>query len=65
MKHGISGTMVGDMVLSRVLGNQDVTVPEDFGTFVTAQNVDDHLQRLRQQMQEYLKRKESNNYLYS
>jgi hypothetical protein len=50
--------MVGDMVLSRMLGNKDVTVPEDFGIFVTAQNIDSHLQYLRQQMMEHLKKKE-------
>jgi hypothetical protein len=49
-------TIVGDMVLSRLIGNKDVTVPEDFGVLVTAQNVDSHLQYLRQQMEEYLKK---------
>jgi hypothetical protein len=48
--------MVGDMVLSRILGNKDVTVPKDFGIFVTAQNVDNHLQYLKQQMTEYLEK---------
>jgi hypothetical protein len=50
--------IVGNMVLSRILGNKDVTVPEDFGIFVTAQNVDSHLQYLRQQMKKYLKKED-------
>lgn len=46
--------LVGDMILSRMSGNKNENVPKDFGVFVTAQNIEQHLQRLRQQMKDYL-----------
>lgn len=49
--------IVGDMILSRMFGNKETDVPKDFGVFVTAQNIDGHLQYLRQQMKKYLKEK--------
>ena len=46
--------LVGDMILSRMSGEKNKDVPEDFGIFVTAQSIEQHLQQLRQQMKNYL-----------
>ncbi len=44
--------IVGDMILSRMFGYQNTNVPKDFGVFVTNENIDRHLQYLRQQMKD-------------
>ncbi len=49
--------IAGDMILARIFGTKGTTVPEDFGVFVTARNIDSHLQHLRRQMREYLEKK--------
>ncbi len=41
---------VGDMMLARMLGYKNVTVPADFGVFVTPENIDRHLENLRAQV---------------
>jgi hypothetical protein len=41
---------VGDLVLARILNDRNIKVPEDFGQWVTAENIDLHLKALRQQV---------------
>ncbi len=42
--------MVGDMMIARIFGDGKVKVPADFGVLVTPENVDRHLEDLRQQV---------------
>ena len=37
---------VGTMVLAKIFGKEDVWYPENFGTYVTAENADEHIARL-------------------
>ena len=39
---------VGDLILNRVLEYNEDRVPDDFGVFVTPENIDDHLAKIRQ-----------------
>lgn len=41
---------IGDMMIARMLGDETTTVPADFGLLVTSENVEAHLQRLREQI---------------
>jgi hypothetical protein len=41
---------VGDLVIARIFNDRNVKVPEDFGQWVTAENIDLHLKALRQQV---------------
>jgi len=34
---------VGDMALARIFGDESIYIPEDFGRYVTAENIDEHL----------------------
>jgi hypothetical protein len=43
-------TKVGDMMLKRMFGYPPVAVPDDFGVFVTRQNIDAHLRNLSRQL---------------
>jgi len=40
---------VGDLVIARIFNDPTVNVPEDFGRWVTRENIDHHLQALHQQ----------------
>ena len=40
-------TIVGDMMLNRMLGAPRVSIPPDFGVYVTPQNIEAHLKKLR------------------
>jgi hypothetical protein len=41
---------IGDMMIARMLGNGTTPVPADFGLLVTSENVEAHLQHLREQV---------------
>jgi hypothetical protein len=41
---------VGDLVIARIFDDRTIKVPEDFGQWVTAENIDLHLESLRQQV---------------
>ena len=41
---------VGDLVIARIFNDRTVKVPEDFGQWVTKENIDLHLKALRQQV---------------
>ena len=41
---------VGDLVIARIFNDRNIKVPEDFGQWVTAENIDLHLKALRQQV---------------
>ena len=41
---------VGDLVIARIFNDRNVKVPEDFGQWVTAENINFHLETLRQQV---------------
>ena len=41
---------VGDLVIARIFNQRNIKVPEDFGQWVTAENIDLHLKTLRQQV---------------
>lgn len=43
----------GNLVLNRMFNYQIDTVPEDFGVYVTPENLDEHLQRVRVQCQQW------------
>ncbi|MEM6838130.1 MAG: hypothetical protein AAF609_14895 [Cyanobacteria bacterium P01_C01_bin.120] len=43
----------GNLVLNRMFNHQIDTVPENFGVYVTPENVDEHLQRVRAQCQQW------------
>ena len=40
---------VGDLVIARIFNDPTVNVPEDFGRWVTRENIDLHLKALHQQ----------------
>jgi len=44
---------VGDLVIARIFNDRSINVPEDFGQWVTAENIDLHLKALRQQVSRY------------
>jgi hypothetical protein len=44
---------VGDLVIARIFNDRNINVPEDFGQWFTAENIDLHLQALRQQVSRY------------
>jgi hypothetical protein len=41
---------VGDLVIARIFNHRNIKAPEDFGQWVTAENIDLHLETLRQQV---------------
>ena len=41
---------VGDLVIARIFNQRNINVPGDFGQWVTAENIDLHLETLRQQV---------------
>ncbi len=47
--------VVGDLMIARMFGLHGISVPSDFGSFVTAANVDNHIKYLRKQLKEGLK----------
>ncbi|MBN1531767.1 MAG: hypothetical protein JXA20_03810 [Spirochaetes bacterium] len=50
-----SRAMVGDMILAKMFNSNPDTCPDDFGVYVTAENVDAHIKK---QKEEYLQYKE-------
>ncbi len=40
---------IGDLMIARMLGDKTVPVPSDFGVLVTSENVETHLQHLKEQ----------------
>ena len=42
--------IVGDLMIARIFNDRKIKVPEDFGQWVTAENIDLHLKALRQQV---------------
>jgi hypothetical protein len=44
---------VGDLVIARIFDDRAIKVPEDFGQWVTAENIDLHLESLRRQLIRY------------
>jgi hypothetical protein len=40
---------VGDLVIARIFNDRSINVPEDFGQWVTAENIDLHLKAIRKQ----------------
>jgi len=43
----------GNLLLNRMFNHQVDTVPDDFGVYVTSENVDEHLQQVRAQCQQW------------
>ena len=43
----------GNLVLNRMFNHQVDTIPDDFGVYVTPENVDEHLQQVRAQCHEW------------
>jgi hypothetical protein len=41
---------IGDMIAARIFGDKSVKIPDDFGVFITKQNIENRIQFLRQQM---------------
>jgi hypothetical protein len=44
---------VGILIAARIFNDKEVEVPQDFGVLVTKDNVDEHLENLRKQIEEY------------
>ncbi|PPK57115.1 hypothetical protein B0F89_1551 [Malaciobacter marinus] len=44
---------VGRIIAARIFNDKSIEVPEDFGVFVTKDNIDEHLENLRKQIEEY------------
>ena len=44
---------VGELVAAKIFNDKSVEVPEDFGVLVTKDNIDEHLENLRKQIQAY------------
>ncbi|NJL86455.1 MAG: hypothetical protein HC886_11490 [Leptolyngbyaceae cyanobacterium SM1_1_3] len=40
---------VGDMIIERMFGRVSAEVPEDFGVYVTSENIDEHLEQIQEQ----------------
>jgi hypothetical protein len=47
-------TIVGDMILNRIFGYPDIKVPHDFGVKVTKNNIDEHLEKQKKEVKNYL-----------
>ncbi len=45
--------LLGDWILNRVLSYQDEQLPDDFGVLITPENVESHLENIRQQHQQW------------
>ncbi|PKN85546.1 MAG: hypothetical protein CVU51_08645 [Deltaproteobacteria bacterium HGW-Deltaproteobacteria-1] len=46
---------VGDMIIARIFGVDVATLPKDFGVLVTKQNVGQHLENQKRELEQYLK----------
>lgn len=46
--------IVGDMMMARMYGGHNASVPPDFGIYVNSGNIEEHLSDLRQEMNTYL-----------
>jgi hypothetical protein len=46
--------IVGDMIIKKIFGSGKINVPQDFGVFVTRQNVDEHIKRQKLELEKYL-----------
>lgn len=49
--------LVGNMIVKRIFGDGDIDVPNDFGVFVTAQNVNEHINKQKSDLENYLTNK--------
>ncbi len=45
--------LVGDMVVKRIFGNGNISVPDDFGVLVTKKNVNEHIQKQKLELGKY------------
>jgi len=46
---------VGDMIIERIFGVDVAALPKDFGSLVTKQNVGQHLEKQKRELEQYLK----------
>lgn len=46
---------VGDMVLSRIFGDESEKVPDDFGVLITPENIESHLAKIRRDREAWAK----------
>lgn len=46
--------LVGDMIVKRIFGYGNINVPEDFGVLVTKENVKEHIEKQKLELNKYL-----------
>lgn len=47
-------TIVGDMILKKIFGYPNISVPEDFGIKITKENIEKHLEKQKEEVKDYL-----------
>ena len=50
--------LVGDMIIKRIFDCGNINIPGDFGVLVTKKNVNEHIQKQKQELEKYLVKKE-------